>query len=329
MAHRVAVVRNGQMIDFTSSVGQLGWSSNMDTLGAELTFAYAASETAGFPSKTFIQEGDIIALLNGSTMLGHYVVVSSSPSGRVGKSLTCYDFAWYLNKNQTVIQFKKSSTSSAIAKLCDRFNIRHNISPIKTLVTKIYKGEVVSDIITDLLGQATQETGIAYFMEMIGDVLTVRPRAGLLIRPMIRLSPQTPLVPAASLISEPSRTRSIEDMANKVVVVSEEDKSTKVFAEALDAANIKRYGQLTRIVTLDKKNAAQARQIARTTLSEANKVRDECSVTMLGHDDIRAGRLIDINEPVTGIVGRYLIKSASHSVAKGIHKVSVELEAIG
>ncbi|MBO7747348.1 hypothetical protein I8J29_24490 [Paenibacillus sp. MWE-103] len=327
MAHRLAVTRGGRLLDFTELAGNIAWSSHMDTLGEELSFSYAANDAAGFPSRTFIQEGDVIALLNGHTLLRQYVVTGSEPTGRFGKNVTCYDFAWYLNKNETVIQFKKISVSSAIAKLCEKFGIKHDIVSIKTLVTKIYKGDVVSEILTDLLDQAKQETGTAYYMEMNGDTLTVRSRAGLLIKPMIRLSDRSPLIPVSALISESSRSTSIEDMKNKVLVASEDEESVKVFAEAADSASVVRYGQLTQVVTLEGKNAAQARQIAKTALAEANRVHESCSLTLPGHDDIKAGRMMDFNEPITGIVGRYLITSASHSVAGGIHKVSVELEA--
>ncbi|MNC27828.1 phage late control protein GPD [compost metagenome] len=79
---------------------------------------------------------------------------------------------------------------------------------------------------------------------------------------------------------------------------------------------------------MDEKNEHQARQIAANTLQEMNRVGETVSCELLGHDSIRAGRLVDINEPISGIVGRYLIKSASHTASNGIHKTKVDLEAV-
>ncbi|MNB98368.1 hypothetical protein D3C75_456170 [compost metagenome] len=49
---------------------------------------------------------------------------------------------------------------------------------------------------------------------------------------------------------------------------------------------------------------------------------------MLGHDDIRAGRLIDATDSITGVGGRFMIKSANHTESNAIHKVSVTLEKV-
>lgn len=117
-------------------------------------------------------------------------------------------------------------------------------------------------------------------------------------------------------------------MKNNVVVVSDDEKSTKIFAQASDKASITKFGQLTDVVTVDKKNASQARNIAANTLSQLNRIGETISCEMMGHDEIRAGRILNMNEPVTGIVGKYLIKTANHTVNNGIHKVAVELEAV-
>lgn len=319
------LMQDGQKLDISQLAGGLAWTSNIDTLGEELTFSYAF-DVSSIVSIPELREGNIIIRFKDSVILHYYVIVSIQADGRYAKSVTCYDFGWYLNKNDAVIQFNRISVSEAIRKLCDKFGIKHNIVNIPTLVTKIYKDMAVSDIIKDLLELATQETRKKYVMEMVVDTLTISNQSDMLINPMVDIGGV--IVPATSLISSPSRKTSIDELRNNIIVVSDEESSTKIYATASDEESIRRYGQLTDVVTVDNKNAAQARNIARNTLAEQNKVQQECSIELPGHDDIKAGRLIDINEPITGIIGRYLITSAAHSLSKDIHKVSVELEAV-
>ena len=327
MSHEVVVIQDGKKTNITPLIGSLAWSSNIDALGEELSFNFAYNDAAPFNQYNMLQEGRILALFNQNKVLKHYVIVRISTSGRFGKSVTAYDFGWYLNKNKIVMQFKKASISDAIRKMCDKVGIKHSIAAIPTLVTKIYKEEAISDVISDLLEQAKQETGTQYRMEMVDQTLTIRKQSDLVINPMIMLADNSGQFPASSAVSNASRTTSIEEMKNKVVVVTSEE-STKVFAEASDQAGIKKYGLLTETVSLEAKNKAQARNIAKNTLKDLNRITEEISLDMLGSDEIRAGRLIDINEPVTGIKGRYLITSANHSEANGIHRVTVQLGGI-
>ncbi|SMG58192.1 XkdQ/YqbQ family protein [Paenibacillus aquistagni] len=326
--HELILVQGKTKRNITQLVGNVTWSSNMDALGVELSFDYAFNDSVHFEKFDLIEIGNHVVLMNEGKVISRFVIVAESVSGRFGKSYTCFDYSWYLNKNETVIQFIKASASQAIAKMLDRFGIKHKITPIKTLITKIYKDMTISDIINDILEQATQETKTKYRLEMNKDVLTISKMSDLVISPKVRLSSNIPLIPIPSALGNPSRSRSIEDMKNNVIVVNGKEDSSKVLASLKDSKSMARYGQLTEVITADEKNESQARNIAKNTLAEMNRIKETVSIEMLGHDDVRAGRILAIKEPVTGLSGNYLIVSASHALNNGIHKVSVELEAV-
>jgi hypothetical protein len=328
MSHTVYVVQGNKTKNITELVGSLGWSSSIDALGVELNFKYAYNDTKYFENSDILELGDHIALFNNGKVLHRFVIVSEGVSGRFGKDYKCFDYSWYLNKNEVVIQFKKISASNALGKLLDKFGIKHKIVNIPTLITKIYKDQSVSDVINDILEQVLQETGIKYVMEMNIDTLVISKRSDLIINPMVSLTSNTAKFPVVNAISNPSRTRSIEEMKNKVIVVSDDEKSTKIFTESSDSNSISKYGLMTEVVTVDKKNVAQTRNIAKNTLADLNRVKEDISLDLLGHDDIRAGRILNINEPVTGIVGQYVINSANHTVSNGIHRVNVSLKGV-
>ena len=328
MAHKLILMKNGKRNDISQLIGNITRTSNIDTLGEELSFDCVYNDSRFFSNLDVIDIGDQVVLTNDDKIINYFVVVTSSVNGRTNKTFTCFDRAWYLNKNETIIQFKKASASQAIEKLLDKFSVKHRIDKMTPLITKIYKDMVVSDIIRDILDQVQQETGKKYRLEMDKDVVVVANQANLLIKPTDRLSSNTNSFPIASTVNNPSRELSIQDMKNKVIVAADGDDNTKIYAEKSDTNSISKYGLLTEVVTVDSKNAAQARNIAANTLKDLNKISETISCDMLGNDDVRAGRLIDINEPITGIVGRYLIKSATHTINNGIHRVSVELEVM-
>ncbi|MGQ7276643.1 XkdQ/YqbQ family protein [Brevibacillus thermoruber] len=328
MAHQLILIKDGVRRNITELVGNVSWSSNIDALGIELSFDFAYNDTQYFKGYDIVDVGDQIVLMNDSNILHYFIVVKSSQNGRFGKSFTCFDRAWYLNKNETVIQFRDANATQAIEKLLNRFAIKHRIAKMDTKITQIYKDQVVSDIIFDILQQVEQETGIKYRMEIDTDTVVISKQTDLIIKPMIRLSENNSPFPISVTISNPSREKSIEELKNKVIVVADGEENIKIIEEKQDQSSINKYGLLTEVVTVDQKDESQARNIATNTLKQLNRIGETISCEMLGHDDVRAGRIIEVNEPITGIVGKYLIKSAQHTLNNGIHKVSVELEVV-
>ncbi|MGD6845228.1 XkdQ/YqbQ family protein [Bacillus infantis] len=307
MVHQLYV--NGSNI--TDLVGDLSWSDNIDALGAKLEFNLAYSDMPKFPKKV-VSIGDAVTLKNGKVLF-QGIVISESTSGRSPKKYICFDYAFYLNKSKTIIQFNKHAASEAIQKVLTEYSIPNQIVGIPTRISKIYKEDVISDIIKDILEQATNETGTKYRLEMRAGVLHIERQRDLMINARI------------NLIGNPSRTQSIEEMKNSILIVSEGEKVSKIVAEAKNAGNIKKYGLLQEIQTVDKKDMAKAKNIASQLLKELNVIREENSLELLGNDDVRSGRILRINEPVTGIVGDYLITDCTHSFSNGIHRMSLSL----
>lgn len=327
MPYKLLAYTNNQKKDITSMIGSLSWSSNIDTLGIELNFDYAYNDNLYFKDLDILDLGGHILLTGDDEELHRFVIVSQEQNGRFGKKYTCFDYAWYLNKNEAVIQFNRLNASEAIKRLLDRFNIKHSITKINTLISKIYRDETLSEIIKDILVQATQETGIKYRVEMRLDTLHIEKQSDLIINPMVQIGNNNILIPVGAAIGNLSKKTSIEELKNKVVVISDEEQSMSILANMQDDNSILKYGSLQEIIVVDKKNEAQSRNIAKNSLNELNRIQEDINVELLGHKDIRAGRIIKINEPVTGIIGSYLIKAANHNINNGIHKVNVALGA--
>ena len=85
------------------------------------------------------------------------IIVSEKQSGANKYSYTCFDYCFYLNKSEIEIQFNGVSGLEAIKKVCKENDVPlGNVADIKTKIKKIYQGQPVSDVIKDIIKQATE-----------------------------------------------------------------------------------------------------------------------------------------------------------------------------
>lgn len=320
--HRLYSISNSTETDITPLVGNLQWKSNINELGDQLDFEIAFNDDRYFPINP-VTLGSIIRLENEDEIF-RGIVVSEQRNGRGAIVYTCFDYAFYLNKSKEVYQFNKIPGKRAIETILDDFQIPlGNIaSTITTVINKIYNGSVISTIIKDIIDATENEQGIKYRMEMREGKLYIEKQDDLVIKATFKLAENIEPYDITSSISNPSKKRTIENMKNSIKIISED----KVVSEMKDESLINQYGLLQEVKSIDAKDVAQARNIAGNILKELGKVFEENSVEMLGNDMVRAGRIIEIEEPITGMSGQYLIKDVTHTLNNGIHRMQVGLE---
>lgn len=291
-------------IDILSKSNNLSWNSDIDTLGIELSFDSLYS----------LPEGIVTSLYINNKEYTRGIVIKKS-EGKFSYSYTCFDYSFYL-KNEVIKQFNNVSASSAISSLLKEFKIKNEIVSIPTKITKIYKDEAISAIIDDILEQAEQEQGIKYFKEMQVDTIVINKLQDMKINPKI-------LIGADFTINS-----SIEEMKNKILVVSSGESNNSIFAIGQDKSSQVKYGLLQEVESIEDKNIAQAKNIAVNLLKARNKIFKDTSIPLIGVKDaetIKANRLIELNVG-NKLKGWYRIKSASHSLSNGKHTINIELE---
>lgn len=294
----------------------LSWSSNADTLGQSLNFEMPFNETGALLPQAFIKVGDKVSLRYKSQVIFFGIVEGEDINGRSPRKYTCFDLAFYLNKSSITIQFNGKAASECLSELCSRFNIKANITSIPTKIKKIYKSQAVSEIIKDILLISEQQSGKRYRFEMRGDTFTVFVWRDLKVNVVM------------DSLHNPQRSLSIGEMKNSIEIVSGDEKKTKVVASVRDTSSISKYGLLQHSESIDDKQKSKAQQVANNLLKEMNKIQQSGSVSLLGNHEARAGRLITLNEPVTGLIGDYYIKDAQHSISNGIHFMTLGLEVV-
>jgi len=283
----------------------ISWSSDTNTLGTQLSFE----------SIKDLFEGQVVSLFSDSRELIRGVIIKKKPN-RWTWIYTIQDYSRYL-KNKVLTQFNNVKASDAISSLISEAYITGNIVDIPTNINTIYKMKSISEAIDDILKQSQQDQGIEYFKEIEATTLYIRKLQDMKINPNILLP------------KDISPESSIENIKNRIEVVSNSESNNSIIATAEDTNKRDWYGLLSDQIEVDDKNIAQAQNIANNTLSESYKIEKNCSINdiivLSGGEDIKANRLIYLNAG-SRLCGYYKITSATHTLIKGKHKVNLNIE---
>ncbi len=208
--HQLFCITNNQQYNITPMIGDMSWQSSTDQLGVRLDFENAYNDDRYFPINP-VDIGSIIILSNQAEIY-RGVAVKENRSGRGAIQYNSFDFAFYLNKSKAVYQFRKMPADGAIKKMLGDFGVPFSITSIPIPISKIYSGTVVSDIIKDILEQAQKATGIKYRLEMRADTLYIEQQQDLIVTPTFKLCDIFGPYPVTAAVSNPTRSRSIEEM---------------------------------------------------------------------------------------------------------------------
>lgn len=324
MAHELWLLKGGRLVNITPLVGSLSWRSNINELGTELNFTLATGDFRHMPKNPIDLDG-VVILRNGKNEITRCKIISEDKKGRQAIGYNAFDFSFYLNKSKRRYQFNKVSATKAIQRICIENNVPiYQIANMNTRIDKIYPGDTLSDIIKDIIEQVEQDSGHKYIFEMRLGKFQVRKASDMLIRPKIQLTNESPEHHATSIISNPTKTRSIENMKNRIQLVS----NGKLITQISDQSLINIYGLLSDVIEIDKEDIAKAKNIARNTLKELGRVFETTSIELLGNDLVLAGRIIEVEEPITGMSGRYTIENVQHTVSNGIHRMKVDMKGV-
>nr|DAX52550.1 MAG TPA: 43 kDa tail protein [Caudoviricetes sp.] len=312
--------------DVSEIIGNLTWRDTVDTLGVEVDFELPVNRyDKKFEFLYDITLGDPIQILNdkGETLV-QAIIVSETPNGKI-TSFTAYDMAWYLNKSTVIKQFKKMIGNDCIKSLCKEIGIKVEVSGLDTKIDKIYKDKSISDVIKDIIEQCSQFNSKKFFIEYDKDTLRIMPYKKIKIVGQFEMQ-KDKFININENIGGVSLSKSIVDMKNSVLVVTENKGAIRTIGEEQDSKSIEKYGKLQEVVTLDEKEFSKANLVAKNELKKLNRITEDFSIDVLGDDKVKSGRVIDIDLPLFNLKGEYLIKESNHTVSNHIHKISLKLE---
>lgn len=296
--------------------GNVTKEDNIKSLGVKLSFDYLNNKVLDHNTVWIdLSLGNTIMMYDDDTLLFQGTIQKASRSGLSSYQYDVFDNAWYLNKQEARIQFNNVDVKQAIETLCKQENIPCNVAcDIPTKVTKIYNGDTIGNIIDDLLKMATDEIGKKYRREYNDGKLYINAFDNLKM-----------IWDSEPLVSDFSQEFNCDGMANKVVILSGNEKNTTVVATKQDDASIKKYGLYVHYEKVDDKKKAKADQIATTKLKAMSNPKKSISCTLWGDNYVRSGRILKFNQPNIGMVGEYLVTHCTHNYDMGKHTMDCEL----
>ena len=312
--------------DVSDIIGNLTWRDTVDTLGVEVDFELPINRyDKNFEFLYDITLGDPIQILNAKgEVLVQAVIVTETPNGKI-TSFTAYDMAWYLNKSTVIKQFKKMIGNDCVKSLCKEIGINVEVTGLDTKIDKIYKDKAVSEVIKDIIEQCSQFNSKKFFIEFNNGTLKVMPYQKIKVFGTFEIQ-KDKFININENIGGVSLSKSIVDMKNSVLVITENKGAIRTIGEEQDSKSIEKYGKLQEVVTLDEKEFSKANLVAKNELKKLNRITEDFSIDVLGDDNVKSGRVIDIDLPLFNLKGEYLIKESNHTISNHIHKISLKLE---
>ena len=312
--------------DVSDIIGNLTWRDTVDTLGVEVEFELPVNRyDKNFEFLYDITLGDPIQILNdkGETLV-QAIIVTETPNGKI-TNFTAYDMAWYLNKSTVIKQFKKMIGNDCVKSLCKEIGIKVEVSGLDTKIDKIYKDKSISDVIKDIIEQCSQFNSKKFFIEFDNGTLKIMPYKKITVFGQFEIQ-KDKFININENIGGVSLTKSIVDMKNSVLVITENKGAVRTIGQEQDTKSIEKYGKLQQVVTLDEKEFSKANLVAKNELKKLNRITEDFGIDVLGDDKVKSGRVIDIDLPLFNLKGEYLIKESNHTISNNIHRINLKLE---
>lgn len=316
--------------NITPLLSKISWTSNLGSLGDQLKFDLITSDAKYIPNHP-VTIGKIISLRNKNLPqkeqeLFRGEIFTERKSSREAVSFDAFDYAFFLNKSKDFYQFNDTQANKAIEDILKNYNVPiGNIPEIPLTINKIYANKQVANIIKDILTLVEEQRDEKYYMEMYNGKFNIRKEEKEEpIEATFNLAENLGQRPITDFIINPSRTRSITNMKNSIKIIS--DKEVLLKKDNQDYIN--QYGLLQEVKSIGKDEKDKAETIAKNLLKDLAKISEETSLTLPGHDAVRAGRRLKIQEKITGIDGTYRVKSCTHSLENGHHWMNLSLEKL-
>lgn len=329
--YKITLYKDEQTADITNLVSDLSWSENLDTVGVSLSFSVPDTEERYIP-RLLIMAGDIVTVSNDDGELIRAIVVNVSRN-YPKRTVKSFDFGFYLNKNDVVIQFKNKSVSECLKELFSRVGVSvGGICDMPAKVNGVYIKNV-NEIIKELIKIQQDNDGKKYYYELRSDRIYVfqlpTEPIDYTFKPAYNVAAFD--VTDRNVHGRGKYTHSIENMKNKVTAVINSKTTGNLPAVEYTVKgekSIKKYGLLSENYSVDSDDLSNIKSLANNELKDKNDLKRELSMDFIGHDNARPGRVMHVIDDYLCIDDYFRIKSVNHKVNGNIHTMSCNLEYI-
>lgn len=316
MQYEIAYQDNltGEVWDLAPVVSKFSLSSDRNGQPSKLEVELISS--LAFPEGSPVTLKVMNPTYSKNLFYGYLFKVITKGNNRV--SLTFYDQRIYLKRTGSYVFTNQTLPAivSAIAKDYELKLGKLNAPNVK-LPTLLKEDKSALDIIQECIEQLLVQTGdFIVFWDEYGELRLEYPEKLRLMN----------ILGDGSIVSNFEHSRSIEDSANTVKLLHDNDgqRTNYVFK---DSNNVKKWGTLQYFTKVDEKlNAAQIKNMGEMLLKLRNKPKETLKIFLdVGNFEFQAGRPVFIDLPDVKAKGWYLIETVTHQVSPASHTMDVEL----
>lgn len=282
--------------DITRYVESITWSGDIQQYYRTLSVKLADGIRPGCGDKVLFYYG-------GKLQFSGYIQEVSQDA--YSCSIEAHDIGMYLARNYMFREYK--GTPQAITrKVCSEVGLKVGKLAAKKAVEKITStGSKAAGKVIEEAYEGTKKRAKQYAIYIKGGRLYIE-KVGTYYVAAI-----------AAEIETATRTWSIKNMVDRVIILDDKDKKSGSVENKSDR---KKYGTFQKIYKKQKgKNAkAEAKELL-------TRLERKGSITAVGNIVCTAGKKIKITEKSTGLSGRQIIKADKHNFTASGHEMTLEL----
>ncbi len=304
------VEKSGSSADISQLVSSVNFSGDISTVARKLDVEVVFNPLDSFLPKVKAELGNMMVFYSddGVERFRGYIFTKEKGGGSNTLKLTAYDGLIYLTKSKVTYNFKGVEASEIASKVCNNLGVPvGNLIKTSVRVKEVYQSKTAYEVIKSAYKKVTLSTGKQYIPRMNKGKLDITVLGSETVSQV--------LMPTNSTYNQ-----SLDSMVNKIVVKDGNDNTKDVITDS----GLLGYGIIQDEYTIEKgvdyKTAVKALM---------KGVANTGSVEGLGDYEAIAGRRIQVKEPITGIVGTFLITSDSHTNSGGKHTMSLTLDFEG
>lgn len=298
------------VLDITQLVTSVTWSGDRSQAARRLDVRIASSASDVYLPKAGIETGGkLIFSYDSKELFRGYIFTRELVNNSGEMSISAYDGAIYLAKNDSAYNFSNTTAEEMAAKICMDYAMDTGyLAKTGIRQSKICIGDPLYDIIMKAYTAASRINGKKYMILMLNGKINVIEKGAFIGD--FEISQDTNLLSA-------SYSESIEDMVNKVAIV---DDTGNIVGYVKNDGWMKKYGQIQKVYKQETdKNAITA---ATSMLHGMDRT---ASVEVLGDFRAITGYAVAIRDSYTGLAGKFYIDTDTHTFQNYTHTMSLSL----
>lgn len=295
--------------DLSQLVEKVTWSGDSKQVARKLVFSIATRSTDRFLPKVTINEGDGVLFKDGGRTLfgGPVFDIEKSASGNI-TTYTAFDLMFYIN-NSDINKVFDDTPEAITAWICSHLGVPFgSAAPTGIKVYLPWLGKNAYEAIMTSYTTASRQNGKKYIplMRNVNQVCVIE-KGGLC----------GVVLDGGYNLTEATYKTSLQKLVDRVIITDKNGNQTSVLEDTGAQA---KYGVVQRVYKQEegKDAAAEAKALLQTI---------EQSGTVSATSDTRAvsGYAIAVQEPVTGLYGKFYIESDAHTFENGKEMMQLTL----